>query len=170
MTIFHKPNIRGILCAVCAALLGVAVTFSCQAWWDSSPPTTVKVKEVQLHSIPGTTERWLDVYLLGPPAQHCGRLTQHLLYRDIPSVNGSSIPTKDFVPLGSAMNGPSFSSTEQEFIVTVRLPDGLQNGKWWYINRSLFVCRIWPGLIRMYPLESKPVEVSVKDSAVQDIK
>jgi hypothetical protein len=153
---------RSVFCALFAVFFGVSVTLLGEEWYAGQQPNLVTIKHIDVRPVPDTKgARWLDVFLVGPPAKNCLRFSQHLLYKD----NGS---IRQYYPLGSALNGANFSSSDQEIEISLRLPYGLPQGEWWYIDRSVYTCVIWPGLIKQIQSETPPTKVVVNDALTAD--
>ncbi len=150
---------RSLICACLAALMGVSVTLGVEQWWTGGSPIQIIIKDIKVVPVPGTHNAlWLEVNASAPTSPGCMRQSEHLIYRTIMSENG---PIRQYFPLGGALAGAGFSSSEYEFQTALRLPYRLPPGQWFYINRSAYSCIIWPGLIRLIKEESPPTEFTV---------
>lgn len=124
-------------------LAGCMVMFVAAAWWQTTKPFPVQVVSITVTK--STNATWgIEVASVGPPATDCIRLTQHVIYRDrLPP--SDSKPTRDYIPLGMALNGSAFGSVP-DFNVLLEAPANTPRGKWNYVNRSAYFCSIFPGL------------------------
>lgn len=141
LTDWAKRSRWGVLWAIAALMAGSGATVGVQMWTESAKPHIVKVNSVKIEG--GlTTGRWLNVQLTAPAANGCLRLSQHLMYQD-PSPN-NRWKMRHYLPLGTALNGMSYSSVIADFNVLLDLPAGLPPGDWFYVDRSAYFCSVWP--------------------------
>lgn len=159
VSFFHswRTQRRSLICACIACALGVSSTLLAEEWWIATQPHKVIIKSINVKTVPNfKNSKWLNVYLIGAPARGCVRLTQHLIYREKDTI-------RQYIPLGSALSGLNYSSSYNEIEVSLELPPGIE-GEWNYVNRSLFHCTIWPGLLKMVQEETPPTKVMINDN------
>lgn len=120
----------------------IAISCGCtiyaQVWANSARPTPIVVHGIRVEKQPNGSHL-LFVTASGPPTQDCLRLTQHLLLRQENEI-------RNYVPLGAAVNGMGFSSPE-DFEITLEIPAAIPGGRWKYVNRSVYFCVAFPGLV-----------------------
>lgn len=149
-----KRDRRHIACACFAAIFGVTGALVGESWWLSAKPNLIEIRDLSVVLADGATDHyWLEVTLHGPPATNCVRQSQHLLFSDANKL-------RTFIPLGSALNGMSYSSPATDLKVTLDIPPGT-HGEWIYIDRSMYTCIIWPGLVKLYQSETPHMRITI---------
>jgi hypothetical protein len=128
-------------------------------------PSIIEIKAVTIRPVVGVTgARWIDVYFKAPESRNCLRWTQHLLYKnnhDADKLTPGDRLTRIYIPLGSALSGGTFPVSTGELEASMRLPYGIPLGEWQYVNRTAYVCTIWPGFTRVIEAETAPQTVIV---------
>lgn len=142
------------MCAIFAAFIGIAIPILAQKWWLSAQPNITIVKDIQVRPADGIKDHyWIDVVIWAPPAHGCIRHSQHLIYNDRHGV-------REFIPLGNALNGMNFSSPVTDLRVLLDIPPGV-SGDWWYVDRSVYSCVIWPGFVQINQYETPKINVNI---------
>jgi hypothetical protein len=145
---------RTAICACFSAALGVSIAFAGEYWLLSVKPNMTIIKEISVKAVDGHANRWLEVTLYAPPADDCVRQSQHLIFSDKDDI-------RTFIPLGSALNGMKFSSPRTDLVVSLELPPGIPPGIWYYVDRSVYTCVIWPGFVTQHETETSPTKVVI---------
>ncbi len=146
----------GVVFAGISLVLGCVATLGLQLWF-SAKPTLIRVNLVQVEAGPNGS-RLLDVQLTGPAAHSCLRQSQHLVYQDPSPDNKWTM--RHYVPLGSALNGTTFSEPIPDFNVLLDVT-ALPPGKWWYVDRSAYFCTVWP-FVSISESNTQPVMVRIE--------
>lgn len=144
---------------------GCVLALAAELYRQSVKPNIVQVHSVAISDLPGG-DHIILVTSSGPPAKACIRFTQHLLYRDHTQLDVDEIHTspwllRDYVPLAMALNGNGFNSVT-DFTVTLYVPPNVPSGYWNYVNRSVYICNVFPGFTQFVESSSRPFLIALK--------
>lgn len=146
-------------------VVGCALALAAELYWQSVKPNIVQVHSVDISDLPGG-DHVILVTSSGPPAKACIRFTQHLLYRDQTDLDADLLHMapwllRDYVPLAMALNGNGFNSVT-DFTVTLYVPPNVPPGYWNYVNRSVYICNVFPGFSRFVESSSRPFRIALR--------
>jgi hypothetical protein len=140
-----------------AALIGLGGAFVAivgQALMQAAVPQPVVIEELKIQKLENF---WLlDIDIHAPPVGSCTRFTHHLIYRLVGE-------RREYVPLGFAQSNFHFPGSTPYLKALLQIPRGVALGEWNYVDRSIFLCVVWPGLTRVTAMETPPIAIRLEN-------
>jgi hypothetical protein len=93
----------------------------------------------------------------------CNRLIAHYATSDDDSKDQTTIVIDHgiIVPVAFTANAADLYPPPVRYKLLLTLPSGMQPGHWWYRNRVVYLCSIWPGFVimRAYEIVKMPFDL-----------
>lgn len=159
---FIRAHPWASLFAVLGFMASASVAPLLQLRWNTSHPEGVEIQNVKLERLPDKGFL-LTVRISAPAIPDCLRISQHILTRSLPGHEpDGNVPL--FVPLGSALSGLGFTPDSLPSIgVVLKIHPFTAAGRWYYIDRSAYLCVEEPGLVGMKQVMSKPYPIDIPE-------
>ena len=126
-----------------------------QLQWNARHPENVEIKQVSVEELKDRGFL-LTVKLHAPAVPDCLRVSQHLIYRELPGL------PREYMPLGSALNGMNFAGSTEDIDIVLKIhPNTAFGWGWNYIDRSAYFCIEWPGLLMIKQIQSKAYPIDL---------
>lgn len=155
LQVIYRP--RSAIVAGLGLLVGVVITYAAEVFLRSGRPNLITVESVAVTPAAGPAPNGYNLEVrtaVSPPdGRDCLRETQHVIYRDTRRTGDAFL--RDYVPLSVGMGGAGFSSVPN-FVVNLYIPPTVDKGVWSYVNRSVYLCTVFPWFIRITQTVTEP--------------
>lgn len=153
------------LISMCAAILvGIIVTLGLELWWESGSSVINEPLSMSVAKMPDGTHR-IRIITKAPAARTCLRVTQHILYRDLPTheAPGAGFPRRVYVPMASTFTGLGFGGVP-DYIVELTIPEWTEKIVWQFSTRSIYVCSVFPGISSVLKFATHPQTIDLSEA------
>ena len=157
---------RAVIFGLLGLFLGAGTVVGLEKLMLYHSPDTVVVKNLELVPVTNHPDlHWMTVELYSPYSKGCElRQSFHDLHIKKKNADRSGKPQRDYYPLVTAMGSLNFPDSPSHFTVYLEIPAGIPSGRWYYIDRSVYWCIIWPGLVKLHTTQTAPWPIDLGDT------
>ena len=97
----------------------------------------------------------------------CNRFIAHYI-TDSERGGGDTLIVENglIIPLAMTISVDTLPQPPIKYKVLLSLPAAMHPGHWWYRNRTVYLCSIWPGFVTTRAFDAAKIPFDVSDSAV----